>query len=317
MLFRPFDLEKWMALGFSAWLANLLSSGGGGGGTRLTDDSVLESADNLGRDGASAGEAAAEGWAQIQALWQQAWNWLTSHPWILAGILTLGVILVMLLILLTWISSRAKFVFLDNVVENRAWIKEPWGRLGSLGDSLFAFRVGFGFLNLVITLVFVGAIGAFVWSMIGHGNFTGMPVSWWATAAIACLVMFVYGLAVMYIDYFLEGFVVPIMYRTGLTVMPAWNTFSTLLRQRAGTLLLSGLFAVLLHLIAVCAIVIFGFLTCCIGFIALAIPYIGTVLMLPLFVTYRLFTVELLGDLDSDLKLLTEPSTLNEPAPAT
>jgi hypothetical protein len=32
ILFRPFDLGKWLALGFTAWLASLIGNGGGGGG---------------------------------------------------------------------------------------------------------------------------------------------------------------------------------------------------------------------------------------------------------------------------------------------
>ena len=32
MLFKPFDLTKWITIGFCAWLAGLGESGGGGGG---------------------------------------------------------------------------------------------------------------------------------------------------------------------------------------------------------------------------------------------------------------------------------------------
>lgn len=317
MLFRPFDAGKWVVLGFSAWLASLLSGGSGGGsGTRLSGDSVFERPGGLGGDGASASEAAAQGWAQLEALWRQAWGWLASHPWILVGIITFGVFLVVLWVSLTWISSRAKFIFLDNVVEDRAWIREPWSRLGSLGDSLFVFRLGFGLLNFLIALAFVAGIGALAWSMIAHGDSIEVSVSVWITIVAACLVMFGFFLAVLAIHYVLEGFVVPIMYRTGLTVMPAWRRFLDLFREHGGTLLLSGLFSLFLHVIALSAIVVFGGLTCCVGFVLLAIPYVGTLLLLPLIVTYRLFTVELLGDLDPDLRLLSVPSALTEPAPA-
>ena len=32
MLFKPFDLSKWLTIGFCAWLAQLGHGGGGGGG---------------------------------------------------------------------------------------------------------------------------------------------------------------------------------------------------------------------------------------------------------------------------------------------
>ena len=32
LLFRPFDLGRWLAIGFTAWLATLTEGGGGGGG---------------------------------------------------------------------------------------------------------------------------------------------------------------------------------------------------------------------------------------------------------------------------------------------
>ncbi len=42
-------------------------------------------------------------------------------------------------------------------------------------------------------------------------------------------------------------------------------------------------------------------LTCCI----VALPYVGTVILLPLYVTYRLFSVEFLAQFDPGFDLFT------------
>ena len=38
ILWQPFDLAKWLVLGFSAWLAGLADGAGGGGGKYVFDD---------------------------------------------------------------------------------------------------------------------------------------------------------------------------------------------------------------------------------------------------------------------------------------
>jgi hypothetical protein len=45
----------------------------------------------------------------------------------------------------------------------------------------------------------------------------------------------------------------------------------------------------------------FGFMTCCLGFVLLITPYLSNVLLLPVTVFYRSFTVEFLAQFDADL----------------
>jgi len=85
-------------------------------------------------------------------------------PLIVVGV----VVLLALVTLLLWVSSRGKFIFLDNLVHNRAAIVEPWRRFASLGNSLFWWRVGFAVAAVlgfgVVALVVVGpavALGGF------------------------------------------------------------------------------------------------------------------------------------------------------------
>jgi hypothetical protein len=53
-------------------------------------------------------------------------------------------------------------------------------------------------------------------------------------------------------------------------------------------------------------IVIFGLVTCCIGFILLAIPYINVVILLPVPVWFRGFSVEFLEQFGEDYKFFPD-----------
>jgi hypothetical protein len=58
------------------------------------------------------------------------------------------------------------------------------------------------------------------------------------------------------------------------------------------------------------AVVAAGLLTCCLGFVLLLIPYVGTVVLLPISVLYRSYTIEFLAQFDPEL--LAVPATSHE-----
>jgi hypothetical protein len=122
MLFAPFELARWLVLGFSAWLAGLASSDWGTKLAGNAPDSIDEH-------------------ALVPFEFGELADAITDHlvwlPLILLAVLVVAAILIALL----WVSSRGKLVFLDNVVHERAAIVEPWKRLGKLGDSLFWWRL--------------------------------------------------------------------------------------------------------------------------------------------------------------------------------
>lgn len=281
MLFRPFNLGKWMVVGFAAWLAGL-AGGGGNSGTHWSSD---------------------EGRVEVAETAQQGWAWLTSHG-VVAGLIIVGLVVVLaLIIFVLWVSSRGKFIFLDNVMHDRAAIVEPWQRLQKLGDSLFAFRLIVVLLFFPLALAFVGLS---IWLAAGSG---GWAHQGGAAVVIGLVVSACVGavltITTLYAVFFLDAFVVPLMYRFDLGVMDAWRRFLGLLQSRPGWFLLSGLFVFALWILAFAIIVVTGLMTCCLGFLLLAIPYLGTVLLLPLIVTYRAFTVSFLAQVEPELRLGT------------
>jgi len=277
ILWRPFDLAKWLVLGFSAWLAGLADGAGGGGWKWVVNDNDFPGRCNLNDAGdafRSAGEA------------------LIVLPIVFVVLLAVAAILVLVL----WLSSRAKFIFLDNVIHDRAQIVEPWNRLRGLGNSLFLWRLGFivacGLVILALLIVFFAPAATLSLS----DALAGLS---YAAMAVGVLILMVFGVVAAYVALFLEGFVIPIMYKFDLKATEAWRYFLPWLKARPWPFVLYGLFVLAL---AFCFVVVFGLtclLTCCI----VVLPYVGTVILLPLWVTYRLFSVEFLAQFDPGFDL--------------
>ncbi len=308
ILFRPFELSKWMVIGFTAWLAGL----GGGGNFNLNFGDWGDSTD------AEQLDRAGTGLDPIFRLstWKTWWQWLLDHPiWLAAGTLGCGLLIALVLTLL-WVKSRGKFMFLDNVLRNRAAVVSPWKRYRRAGNSHFGFQLMF---SVAVIGTFVGLALAFIGLNRGGANLALDTTAARVGLAVAVVGLLLVALVLGYIQYFLDGFVVPLMYRYDLRVMPAWSRFGRLFRARPWPFLLSGPFVLLLGIGVVLAIVVAGLLTCCIGFLLIIIPYIGTVVTLPVPVTYRAFTVALLDQIDPgffDQERATPSTATPPPAPA-
>lgn len=62
-------------------------------------------------------------------------------------------------------------------------------------------------------------------------------------------------------------------------------------------------------IIVVISVIVLGLATCCIGFLFLIIPYIGSVIMLPVSVTFRAFSVEFLEQFGGEYKIFPTNDT--------
>jgi hypothetical protein len=58
--------------------------------------------------------------------------------------------------------------------------------------------------------------------------------------------------------------------------------------------------------VIIICIIILGLLTCCLGFILLIIPYIGSVITLPISYTFRAFSLEFLEQFGPEFKLFPD-----------
>lgn len=288
MLFQPFDIGKWFVLGFAAFLSEALVSGHG------SNYSARE-------DGAGRSELAdLMGGAFAPAVWTAL------------GMLLIAAVVVLLLVFL-WVNSRGRFIFLDDVVRERAAIVEPWKQFKRLGNSLFVWMILFllvcaavyaiMILPFIASLAAVGAAEEFTWGLLG-----GL----WLFAAFAVP----FTILVAYVVLFLSDFVIPIMYRHGLGAAEAWGRFLALLRAHPGAFLLYGLFVFGLWFGAVLAVAAVGIATCCIGFVLFALPYLGSVVLLPVLVTFRGLGPEFLAQFGPEFALWAPAAAPPVVAPA-
>ena len=286
ILWRPFDLAKWLVLGFSAWLAGLADGAGGGGWKYVFDEE-----DFPGRHAIHSGGDA----------FRDAGEALIWLPIIFVVIMAIAAILLVVL----WLSSRAKFIYLDNVIHNRAQIVEPWHRLRDLGNSLFLWRLGFvvacGLIVLVLLLLFFAPAATLSFS----DALAGLS---YAAMIFGVLIMIVLGLIAAFVALLLEGFVIPIMYKFDLKATEAWRYFLPWIKSRPLPFVLYGLFVLVLGFLVVVVFGILCVLTCCI----VALPYVGTVILLPIWVTYRLFSVEFLAQFDPGFDLFVPVEMMME-----
>ena len=100
-------------------------------------------------------------------------------------------------------------------------------------------------------------------------------------------VCFVFFLAIGFVHVCTRDFVVPLMAVHDENVTQAWSRFGALLSAHPGDFVAYALMLVLLEIVVGLAVVAAGLLTCCVGFVLMMLPYIGSLVRLPLCYTRR------------------------------
>ncbi len=281
ILFRPFDLVKWLTLGFCAFLAHLTEGFGGLSGPFHDDWTDRKPPTGTG-DGP--GNALCD-----ESTLQSAMSWIHANlGWILAVAAVVFISAVAVSALVTWLESRGRFLFIDGVVRDRAAVVEPWHRYRKLGHSLF----GFSFLMTlfaILTTVVILAIGlAIAWQDIEDRQFGAFAV---CAAAVVIPLAILSWATFAVIALLLRDFVAPAMYLNNARVMPAWSIVRRdILTGRTGTIVLFYLMKTVLGLAMGIIATVVVLMTCCVGLL----PYVGTVILLPLYVFSRCYSLSFL-----------------------
>lgn len=278
-LFRPFDLKKWFLVGFTAFLAGLLDSPGGNGGSSRS------------------GGGDYPDFESIAHAPHYVWDWLSTHQgWMV--LIAFGTIVVIgLVIIITWLSSRGKFMFLDNVIHDRALVAEPWDKYKHLADSLFLWRVMYGFIVFLAVVMFFTYFFIRAADIYENGVYEDFP---WFFIIRYGLLAFALFLIISFISLLLDSFIVPIMYQNNLLATDAWRKFMPLFQAHFFRFVFYGLFVFLIGILVFILVVLLGFMTCCIGLLLVIIPYISSVVLLPVSYTLRAFSVEFLAQFGPD-----------------
>jgi hypothetical protein len=200
-------------------------------------------------------------------------------------------------ILLIWLSSRGRFMFLENVVRNRPAVKKPWREFLVQGNSLFAFRVVFGILSFLAATLLAGIVALMLVPSFQAKELDPLGIAGIVTGALG-FICFI--LAMIVITVLLEDFVIPIMFVRRCRCVEAWREFRAVSAGHGLTIFVYFLFKILLGIVVgimalavVCAL-------CCIAWI----PYIGTVLILPFLVFHRSYSVYFMQQFHDDYRLL-------------
>jgi hypothetical protein len=291
MLFAPFELGRWLVLGFSAWLAGLASGDLGSKLAGNASDSIDEH------------ELVPFKVGELKDLITDHLVWL---PLVLIAVL----VAVAILIALLWVSSRGKLVFLDNVVHERSAIVEPWRRFSRLGNSLFWWRLGLVVIVLAIILAVVAAVILPAAAASLGETLRGLSI---AAILLGALGLAVVAVAALLVVLLLESFVIPIMYRFDLPATAAWRTLLPWLKRYPGWFLAYAVVLFLAAIVFQVVILVLCLFTCCI----VLIPYVGTVILLPVWVLYRAYSVEFLAQFHLDFDLFDAAAATPTPiAPA-
>ncbi|HXM71119.1 MAG TPA: hypothetical protein VN970_08295, partial [Thermoanaerobaculia bacterium] len=137
-------------------------------------------------------------------------------------------------------------------------------------------------------------IGVFVFRIITQG---APPLAGLLPLIAAGLGLLVVGLGFAVVGKLTRDFVVPIMFLRGGTTREAWSDLLALFAGSFHLLILYLLFQIVLAFAIGVAVLIAVIATCCIAGCLLILPYLGTVLLLPVLVFQRAYSLYYLAQL--------------------
>jgi hypothetical protein len=283
ILFRPFDLKKWCLIGFAAFLSHLA-----GGGANFNYNSKLG---NWRSSMHTATRDAADSFHNVSV-------------WVVPVVVVLILFVLCVVAVFLWLGARGRFMFTDCIVRNRGAVEEPWREYRHEANSLFLFSIVIAFIFLAI--IAIAGIPLFL-PLIVHGNdaTTGAPFFLGAGFFVLVILLIAIGWGLI------SQFMVPIMYRRRCSATEAFRLTVSLIGAHLGSFILYLLFMLVLAVAAAMIGCIASCATCCIA----AIPYVGTVILLPVYVTlgsYPLVFLRQFGP-EYDVWAGTAPITGGEP----
>ena len=267
MLFRPFDLSKWLIVGFCAWLAQLGQGGGGGGG-----------GNGWRADGHEPG---------FHAIKEGVLANLAVIIFVAAIVIP---IIIIIAVVLCWLRSRGQFMFVHCVAGNKAEVAVPWNKFARHGNSLFLFRIVIGLIFLLVIGLPV-AVAVFAGIAIGTTGFNPAAIIGLTGAIFVAVVVFV---LFALVAKFTTDFVVPIMFLNTESCVAGWKQCLALISGNKAQIALYILFQIVISLaigfiaMTVCLVTC---CCCCCLLVLFVLPYVGTVILLPLIAFKRAYSL--------------------------
>jgi hypothetical protein len=291
--FQPFDFGKWFVLGFVAWISTL-GEGGGGGNFNFNNNGFSRRPMPFPRPGVQP--------PAPPNPFHDVVHWIVSNP-PLAILIALGFMVVAFGIglVLLWVSSRGKLMFLRAVATNTTEVRAPWAQFRDLGNSLFGFRVclmAIGFGIMILTGVASLSI-AFPDIRAHHFGLSS------TVAIIFGVLLLVPSMIILaLVNWAIGTFGTIIMYARGVSAVDAWREFRlAVLPGNTGTFILFLLMQIVLGIGYGIIAMLAGCVTCCIGFL----PYISTVVTLPVAIFWRCYSIYFFEQFGPQYAIIQEP----------
>ena len=258
LLFKPFDMSRWFAIGFCAWLATLAGQHGG------------------------------FNFNFYQPLNKNIGNYIQAHLMLIVSIVSVVAVAgIIVMLICLWLSSRGRFMFLRCVAQNKADVKLPWRQYRQQGNSLFLFRLILGLIAFVCLIAVCAAVSVPIFAMRHNPQIITIII----IAAVGAPILIVLSIGFALVGKFTKDFVVPIMYLRNCSCLNGWKEFLPLFRANIGRFVLYILFQIAIALAISSIVFAAACLTCCIAACLMAIPYIGTVVLLPILVFRRAYSI--------------------------
>lgn len=207
-----------------------------------------------------------------------------------------------------WVQSRAKFMFLDNVVSNQGAIRPTWREMKPLGNHLFPLQF------LILGVAGIGFAGSYFQvitiDLDPQRLATLQPAEILRSVGVMYLLMGVIWVALWLVYIVIGDFVVPIMYRRNAGVREAFGLFLSTFARKPGALTRFVALKFLLWCAAAVLMLIGGCISICITglpmafasialieapwlivLISMPINFIYAAMFLPIFVLLRLYPI--------------------------
>lgn len=286
ILFQPFDLGKWCVIGFAAFLSHLAGGGGGGNGFSFKGGNPFKNAT----------------W-NIRSSTHDAINSAGTWPgWVVPLLIIGGIVGFAFVVLLWWIGSRGRFIFIDCIVRNRGRIAEPWHEFRKQGNSFFGFLL---LVSIALILLF-GLASTPLWLPLLLNGTAPRGVQ----LALGIVLIALVAICFMVFVGITSTFMVPIMYRRRCRAAEAFQAALGLLATHPGPVILFFLFSVVLWIAFALVACLTTCLTCCIT----AIPYVGTVILLPAHVFFGAYLLLFLRQFGPDFDVWANVNAIESPA---
>jgi hypothetical protein len=267
LLFSPFDLGKWMLIGFCAWIS-MLDKGGFNFNMPLKWEKDFSSSNS-----------------QLEYVKE----FVTENlPLIIPIACIIVVAVIIIWIVLLWLSSRGHFMFLDCIACNKAEVKKPWKEFRAHGNSLFVFRLVLQVVGPLALLLVVALPIALLCFLTGCIEVKAVSVIF---CIVGVFIFIAFLIALVLAAKFTIDFAVPLMYRTNQGCLAAWRILWGLIKAYLGNFVLYVLFQIVIHVAVGAILMILTCATCCVAGCIMALPYLGAVFLLPILVFVRSYSL--------------------------